>query len=203
MEKLFQANTTSQRVRIFIKDSTTFMGKTGLLFSTAGLAFAYSNGPSDTAHDIALVTQTVGGAWASGGFVEVDATKEPGWYQFDIPDAILSSVNGFSAQIVWRGTGILDDGIDIELTSYNPNTIDKTDFSLSAAAIQAIWQQAIASITLAGSIGKLLGDNLAVAKTNTDAIKSKTDALTLTSGAVTVAPHGLDGVIGYHPAGDA
>lgn len=203
MNKILQLNAVSQRLRIFIQDSTTFQGKTGLAFGTAGLTFYYSLGPNDTAHAITLVTQTVGGAWSSGGFVEVDSVHEPGWYQFDIPNAVLVSGSGNGAQVVIKGTGILDAAIDIDLVDYNPFSVDKTGFALSNAAILALWSAGVAAMTVADTIGKLLADNVAVTKTNTDAIKTKTDALTLTGGKVSVDAHGLDSVIGYHPAGDA
>jgi hypothetical protein len=37
---------------------------------------------------IAMATMTVG-SWASGGWVAIDATNMPGWYQFGVPDAAL------------------------------------------------------------------------------------------------------------------
>jgi len=131
-------NTTSLRCRVFIRDSTTRMGKIGLAFNTAGFSMAYNNGPSDTAHAITLVTQTVGGTWASGGFVEVDNTKMPGWYQLDVPNAALLSTGAGPAQIVWKGTGILDDYLDIELTGFDPNTIDKAGFKLATDGLNTI-----------------------------------------------------------------
>jgi|WetSurMetagenome_2_1015567.scaffolds.fasta_scaffold62023_5 hypothetical protein len=38
---------------------------------------------------ITMATQTVTGAFSSGGFIEIDATNQPGLYRFDIPDAAL------------------------------------------------------------------------------------------------------------------
>lgn len=201
--RIMQLDVTSKRTRVFIQDSTTFMGKTALAWNTAGLTFYYSNGPSDTAHAIALVTQTVGGAYTAGGFVEVDATHEPGWYQLDVPDTFGVSGSGFEGQIVWKGTGVLDGALDVDFTSYNPNAIDKSNFTLSSAGIQAIWQQLTDALTLAGSIGKLLSDNVQPINDNVVAIKAKTDPLTLVSGGVELHAHGMDSVIGYHPAGDA
>jgi hypothetical protein len=40
---------------------------------------------------VSLVTQTVGGAFASGGFVEVDGTHAKGLYRFDPPNTYLNA----------------------------------------------------------------------------------------------------------------
>ena len=197
------ADTEELRVPIYIRDATTFMGLTGLAFDTAGFSMSYSNGPNDIAHDIALVTNTVGGAWSSGGFVEIDSTKQPGWYQLDIPNVALVSGAGNIARVVWKGTGVLDDSLDFRLLSYNPDAVDKTGYSLSSAALLAIWNQLTSGMATVGSIGKLLADNIASTKTDTAAIKTKTDALILSSGKVKLAPDALDSIPGYHPAGDA
>ena len=77
---------------------------TGLTYATAGLIVRYTRVGS-TPVAITLVTQTVTGAYVSGGFVEVDATNCPGLYRFDLPNAALAvgvdqvmvSFHGFSA----------------------------------------------------------------------------------------------------------
>src|SRR6478752_8432134 len=93
MAKLtFQAGTTSKTLNLFIQDSTstTGVGKTGLAYNTASLT-AYYVRPRAAAASITLATQTVTGAWSSGGFVEIDATNMPGWYRLDIPNAVLAA----------------------------------------------------------------------------------------------------------------
>lgn len=74
--------------------------QTGLVFNTAGIlaSFNVSRGARVA---IALVTQTVTGAWTSGGFVEVDATNMPGVYRLDVPDAAWAT--GDQTEIViWK-----------------------------------------------------------------------------------------------------
>jgi hypothetical protein len=71
--------TTSYRAYVFIQDSsvTTGAGLTGLVFNSPGLVASYVRaGAARSA--IALITQTVTGAYASGGFVEVDSANIPG-----------------------------------------------------------------------------------------------------------------------------
>ena len=89
----FLAGATSQSVDIFLKDSssTTGAGLAGLVYNTASLTAYYRIGATGTATAITLATQTVGGAWSSGGFVEIDATNTKGMYRLDIPDAVLAS----------------------------------------------------------------------------------------------------------------
>ncbi|GAH10234.1 unnamed protein product, partial [marine sediment metagenome] len=57
-----------------------------LAYDTVDLVASYSRmGAARVA--ISLVTQTVTGAYASGGFVEIDAVNMPGSYRLDLPDA--------------------------------------------------------------------------------------------------------------------
>lgn len=101
-ERLY-AGLTSQTIDIFLPDSssTTGAGLAGLVFNSAGLTCYYRKGATGTSTAITLATQTVAGAWSSGGFVEIDATNMKGLYRFDIPNAVIDTA-GF-AHIVFRG----------------------------------------------------------------------------------------------------
>jgi hypothetical protein len=83
---------TDQTVYVFIQDSgdTTVAGLTGLVYNAAGLVASYVR-PLGSRVAITLATQTVTGAHADGGFVEVDATNMPGIYRLDLPDAAVAS----------------------------------------------------------------------------------------------------------------
>jgi hypothetical protein len=65
-------------------DSSTGLGKTGLTYSD--MTGSYTRTRSARVA-VSMVTQTVTGAFASGGFVEIDATNQPGLYRWDHPDA--------------------------------------------------------------------------------------------------------------------
>lgn len=56
--------------------------------------------------------------------------------------------------------GKLTVGTNDDKTGYTASVSDKTGFSLSTAGILDIWHQLLASIATAGSIGKLIKDNL-------------------------------------------
>ena len=92
MKLALTGGTTSVTLLVFIQDTTsaTGAGLTGLVFNTASLTAYYAR-PGAAAAAITLATQTVAGAFSSGGFVEVDATNMPGVYRFDIPDAALAA----------------------------------------------------------------------------------------------------------------
>lgn len=109
--------TIKQTVYVFIQDSsvTTGAGKTGLAFNSSGLTAYYVSNLGNSAA-ITLATQTVTGAWSSGGFVEVDATNMKGVYRFDIPNAALAS--GDSVVICFQGaTNAAPCLLEIDLSS--------------------------------------------------------------------------------------
>lgn len=105
MAKLsIKPDSTSVKLDLFIQDSsvTTGAGLTGLVFNTASLVASYRR-PTGARVAITLATQTVTGAYSSGGFVEVDATNMPGLYRFDVPDAVLTAAGGRSAVVMLKG----------------------------------------------------------------------------------------------------
>ena len=83
---------TSRIEYVFIQDSsvTTGAGLTGLVFNSASLVASYAR-TAGARVAITLATQTVTGAFSSGGFVEVDATNMPGVYRVDVPDAAFAT----------------------------------------------------------------------------------------------------------------
>lgn len=93
MSESVYAGLTSQTIDVFLADSssTTGGGLTGLVYNTSGLTCYYRKGATGSATSISLATQTVGGAWSSGGFVQIDSTNMPGVYRFDIPNAVVDS----------------------------------------------------------------------------------------------------------------
>ena len=63
----------------------------GLAYNTSGLQAYYRVGMTGALTSISLVTQTVAGAYSSGGFVQISSTNAPGGYRFDIPAAVIAS----------------------------------------------------------------------------------------------------------------
>lgn len=83
---------TSQIHYVWIRDSSSTVGAglTGLAYNSGSLVASYVR-PGGSRTAITLATQTVTGAFSSGGFVEVDATNMPGLYRFDVPDAVFAT----------------------------------------------------------------------------------------------------------------
>ncbi len=91
---------------------------TGLVFNSTGLLSKYVlSGAASVA--ITLATQTVTGAYSSGGFVEIDATAFPGLYRLDVPNAALASGNK-SYVSLYGYSGMNVTMLEYDLVAYNP-----------------------------------------------------------------------------------
>ena len=93
MSEYVYAGLTSQTIDLFIRDSssTTGQGLTGLAYNSGSLVASYRKGATGSRTAITLATQTVGGVFSSGGFVEIDATNMPGCYRLDLPNAAVDT----------------------------------------------------------------------------------------------------------------
>lgn len=111
--------TTSKIIQFPVFDSSSTTGAllAGLVFNSAGLTAYYNReGAAGASVAITLATATKG-TWATGGFVAVDGTNMPGWYELHIPDAALAS-GARSVSIHLRGaTNMVPVPILIELTA--------------------------------------------------------------------------------------
>src|SRR6185312_1858580 len=89
------AGATSKTIDIALvqKAAATSPGDpiTGLAFNTSSFTAYYRKGATGTLTSITLATQTVGGAYSSGGFVEISSTNAPGLYRFDVPDTVIAT----------------------------------------------------------------------------------------------------------------
>jgi hypothetical protein len=91
---------TSVRRLIFIGDTskTDGSGLADLVHNSSGLVAYYFAGDLSNDVQITLATATLG-TWTSGGFVAVDNTNMPGWYEIGIPDAALDGGNEVAIQL--------------------------------------------------------------------------------------------------------
>lgn len=104
---------------ITIKSGTTsrteyiYLNTTGYTFSSTGLSASYVRAGSARV-TVPLISQTVTGAYTSGGFCEIDATNMPGLYRLDVPNAIFNTgVKTAALEIINTTTN------DRQLISYN------------------------------------------------------------------------------------
>ncbi len=198
---------TSVRRLIFIADSssTTGEGLANLTHSTSGLVAYYYAGDLSNEVQITLVTATLG-TFASGGFVAVDNTNMPGWYEVGIPDAALDGGNEVCIQ--YRGAAnmvpvniyIQLDAVDYQTDAFGalkPTTAGRT-LDVSAGGEAGIDLANVGSPTttlnLSGTTIKAVTDGVTVTTNNdktgyalTQAFPSNFSALAITAGgAVTV-----------------
>lgn len=115
MSESVYAGLTSQTIDVFLADSssTTGGGLTGLVYNTSGLTCYYRKGATGTATSISLATQSVGGAWSSGGFVEIDSTNMPGVYRLDVPNAVVDT-EGFVTIYIQGASNLVPTALRID-----------------------------------------------------------------------------------------
>ena len=112
------ASATSKIIQFPIFDSSSTTGAllTGLVFNTASLTAYYNlEGAAGAATAITLVTATKG-TWTSSGFIVIDGTNMPGWYELHIPNAALTGAK--SVAIHLKGaTNMVPVALLVELTA--------------------------------------------------------------------------------------
>lgn len=169
-----QAGAASVSLYIMIRSKVSDpvgQGLTGLVYNTSGLAIAYTRDGA-AATNIPLVTlAAVTTAWASGGFKEISSTLAPGLYRLDVPDlAFATGVAKF--RINWTGANSVDDGVECDLVGFNPLTVDKDGYTLSATGNTSVGTAVAANASIAAITTKI-----DAAKVVVDAVKLKTDNL--------------------------
>ena len=134
---------TSQSIELYL-------GATGLTFATSGLAAYYVRNQSAPVA-ITLVTQTPTGAWTSGGFAEISSSLVPGVYRLDVPNAAFSA-GASDVTIVVRGASGTNGAV---------LTVTLSSGGLTAAqTAAAVWDEARASHTTAGTFGQYVNAEL-------------------------------------------
>jgi len=142
---------------VFVQDSasTTGGGKTGIAYNAAGFT-AYYVRPAGSATAITLATQTVTGAWSSGGWVEVDATNLPGIYRFDIPNAVFATGVDHAVVMLKGASGMAPVSLEYQLTGFDPSTAWLTE----AQTAGAVWNAVRSSYATAGTFGEYVNTNV-------------------------------------------
>lgn len=120
MSKIVLKGATSQQLDVFIRDSSSTVGAglTGLVFNSGSLVASYHR-PGAARTAITLATQTVTGAYSSGGFVEIDATNMPGFYRLDVPDAAFATGVDRVTLLLRGATNMEPCAIEVQLVAVN------------------------------------------------------------------------------------
>lgn len=132
---------TSQSIEVYL-------GVTGLTASTAGLSARYNRSRTASVN-IPLVARTIGQAWTSGGFAEVDAVNMPGIYRVDIPDAALAAGADDVTLVVRGASGTNGAVMTIKLSSGGLT---------SAQTASAVWGASVAGYNTATDFGGVVNE---------------------------------------------
>jgi hypothetical protein len=184
---------TSVRRLIFVADSTSAVGAglTGLAHNTSGLVAYYFAGDLSNEVQITLASATLG-SYTSGGWVAVDNTNMPGWYEVGIPDAALDGGNEVAIQ--YRGaTNMVPVNIYIELDAVDYQSA--TTFGLSKFGdieadtqdIQSRLPSALVSGRIDASVGAMAANTVTASALATDAVTEIQSGLALESTVTVIA----------------
>jgi hypothetical protein len=134
---------TSQSIELYL-------GTTGLVFNTSGLAAYYVRNQSAPVA-ITLVTQTPTGTWASGGFAEISSSLVPGVYRLDVPNAAFIA-GASDVTIVVRGASGTNGAV---------LTVTLSSGGLTAAqTAAAVWDASRSAYATAGTFGEYVNVNV-------------------------------------------
>jgi hypothetical protein len=118
---------TARLLLLTARDARGGDGKTGLSHRTPGATAAYLREGDAAATGVPLVAAAPG-VHVPGGFVEVDAHRLPGVYQFGAPDALFAA-GAEGALLVLRFPGAIIDPVEVALVAYDPQDADRLGMS--------------------------------------------------------------------------
>jgi hypothetical protein len=100
---------------------------------------------------VTLATATLG-TWTSGGFVEVDATNMPGWYEIGIPNAALDG--GIECAMQLRGaTNMVPVNVYIELDAFDYQTATQPVNVTQFGGTNGTFSSGIPTVELDSAVG--------------------------------------------------
>jgi len=200
-KRWIKAGATSQTIDIFVLDSSSTIGAglTGLVFNTAGLTCYYRKGALGTPTAVTLATLAlVTTAWATGGFIAVDATNMPGVYRLDIPNVVIDTA-GMVTMYLRGATNMAPVVLELEIVAVDiydtvrlgltalPNVIQGTSGALPTG-------NATGQVTVAGTAtGAITSTSFAAGAIDASAIA--TDAITSAELSASAVQEIADGVL--------
>lgn len=174
--------TTSKIIEFMLRDSTTGLGKTGLLTGDMTGSYVREGG---TKVALSFTSASAGDSFSTGRWAEVDATNMRGLYQFHLPNASLAS-GAEAVTFHFNATDVIDKIIRISLLDVDLR--DATDAGLSNldAAVSSRSTVAATDIVSSGAIttsGGAVSNVTTVATTTTNSDMRGTDNALLASSA--------------------
>ncbi len=140
MSFIVSPGATDQTIYVRLRDSTTGLAQTGLVFNSAGAVCRYTR-VRGAATSIGLVTlASATAAHSGGGFVEVDGANAKGLYRLDLPDAAVAS------------------GVDFVIISIEfDGIIEESSLVNLTGVADAVWDALAADHTTGGTFGAVVG----------------------------------------------
>lgn len=151
--RLIKNGATSQSIDVIIRnvDGDPI---TGLVYNSTNLIASYAL-LRNTSVAITLATlAAANSAWSSGGFKEVDATKHPGRYRLDLPDAACTGADSCVVTLTGYANMVSVDE-EIQFTTVDLQAASGA-VTLSTASIAAIWAYVVEGTTTAVQYMRLM-----------------------------------------------
>jgi hypothetical protein len=123
----------------------------GLAFGTTNLQAYYRIPPAGSVTAITLATQTVGGAYSSGGFVQLDSVHMPGAYRLDIPNACFAATGECNIMISGAAAGTAG-----TLEPHFIKCIVGDAMGVSAALIATVPAESLPAVASVPTIGQAI-----------------------------------------------
>lgn len=116
MSETIEFNKTSQSLYFMLTNSSTGARLTGVAHTAVNASYTREKSARVAVTESALANAQA--AYASGGWVEVDSTNQPGLYRFDCPDAAFVYAAGVTkVEVTITATGAHSETKEIELVS--------------------------------------------------------------------------------------
>ena len=163
------SGTTGRIEYIYIIDSlsSTGLGKTNISFNTSGLNGHYVRS-AGSATTITFVSQTATGAWTSGGWAEVDATRMAGIYRVDLPDAIFAAGSDKAIVVIKGAANTIPVTLEYQIVGTDPSI----QIPSSASIANTVWTNA--SRTITGGTTDTVSNNVTLSSSTISSIANST-----------------------------
>lgn len=136
-----------------LRDSTTGLGKTGLLTGDMTGSYVREGG---TKVALSFTSASAGDSFSTGRWAEVDATNMRGLYQFHLPNASLAT-GAEAVTFHFNATGVIDKIIRISLLDVDLRNATNAGLSNLNATISSRSDLVATDIVLNGAIGTFGG----------------------------------------------
>ncbi len=181
-EVAYVKDSTSVIVEIFIKDSSTGSGKTGLTSGSAGLTAGWGRADQgNAANTTCVVAAATRGTYLSCGFVEKDATNAAGIYEVGLPAAVLADGADQAVFTIYGVSGTTPTILPIALVDFGLASIDSK---------------------LGTPAGADMSADIASVKGDTTSIKGKTDSMGFTGANINANTQATAAALTYNLTGD-